>query len=91
MSNLAFTYIFNIWFANSFCRYTQLNDQTVLFLMIQFYISQQSQMVPSIAMHHQQFIKHWSFVYTQLNDQIVLFQTIQLNVTYLFALSLNVK
>ena len=29
-----------IWFLNIFCRYTQLNDQTVLFLTIQFSISQ---------------------------------------------------
>ena len=35
-------YISNIWFVNSFCRYTQLNDQTVLFQTIQFSISQQS-------------------------------------------------
>ena len=31
--------ISNIWFVNIFCRYTQLNDQTVLFLTIQFSIS----------------------------------------------------
>ena len=31
MPNLSFTYIFNIWFVNTFCRYTQLNDQTILF------------------------------------------------------------
>ena len=24
------------WFANTFCRYTQLNDQTVLFMIIQY-------------------------------------------------------
>ena len=33
-----FTYISNIWFVNSFCRYTELNGQTVLFLTIQFRI-----------------------------------------------------
>ena len=32
--------------------YTQLNGQTVLFLTIQFSISQQSWMVPSIAMQN---------------------------------------
>ena len=32
-----FLYISNIWFVK-FCRYTQLNDQTVLFLTIQFNI-----------------------------------------------------
>ena len=34
-------------------------------------------------------IKYQSFIYTQLNDQTVLFQTIKLS--YLFALSINVK
>ena len=33
-------YIKYIWLVNIFCRYTQLNDQTVLFLIIQFNISQ---------------------------------------------------
>ena len=37
MPNPVFTFILNIWFVNTFCRYTQLNDQTVLFS-----ISQQS-------------------------------------------------
>ena len=32
-------YISNIWFVNTFFRYTQSNDQTVLFLTIQFSIS----------------------------------------------------
>ena len=36
-------------------------------------------------------IKHQLFVYTQLNDWIVPFQTIQFSISYLFALSLNVK
>ena len=45
-------YIKYSWFVNIFCRYTQLNDQTVLFLTNQFSISQQSWMVPSIAMYH---------------------------------------
>ena len=34
-----FTYISNIWLVRTFCRYTQLKDQTVLFLTIQFSIS----------------------------------------------------
>ena len=42
MPNLVFTYILDIWFVNTFYRYTQLNDQTVLFLIIQFSMSQQS-------------------------------------------------
>ena len=40
--NPVFTYILSIWFVNKFCRYSQLNDQTVLFLTIQFSLSQQS-------------------------------------------------
>ena len=35
MPNPVFTYILNIWFVNTFCTYTQLNDQIVLFLSIQ--------------------------------------------------------
>ena len=36
MPNPLYTYILKIWFVNAFCWYTQLNDQTVLFLRIQF-------------------------------------------------------
>ena len=36
MLNPVFTYI---WFVNTFCRYVQLNDQTVLFQTIQFSLS----------------------------------------------------
>ena len=36
-------------------------------------------------------IKDLTFVYTQLNDQTVLFHTIPFSISYLFALSLNVK
>ena len=36
MPNTVFTYTLNIWFVNTFCRYTQLNNQSVLFLTIQF-------------------------------------------------------
>ena len=32
------TYILNTWFVNTFWSYTQLNDQTILFLTIQFSI-----------------------------------------------------
>ena len=42
MPNPVFAYILNTWVVNIFCRYTQLNDPTVLFLTIQFSISQQS-------------------------------------------------
>ena len=34
MPNPVFTYLLNIWFVNTFCRYMQLNDQTVPFLTI---------------------------------------------------------
>ena len=36
-------------------------------------------------------IKHQSFIYAQLNNQTVLFLTIQLDISHLFAHSLNVK
>ena len=42
MPNSVFTYVLNIWSVNTFCSYTHLNDQTVLFLTIQLSISQQS-------------------------------------------------
>ena len=37
-----YIYIYIIWFVNTFCWYTQLNDQTVLFLTIQYSISHQT-------------------------------------------------
>ena len=40
MTNPVFTYILDIIFVNTFSSYKQLNDQTVLFLTIQFSISQ---------------------------------------------------
>ena len=40
MSNPVFTYISNISFVYTFCKDTRLNDQTVLFLTIQFTVSQ---------------------------------------------------
>ena len=48
-----------------------LNDQTLLFLTIQFSMSQQNQMVLILFC-----INNQLFVYAQLNDQTVLFQTI---------------
>ena len=39
MPSPVFICILNIWFVNTFCRYIQLNDQTVLFQTIQFIIS----------------------------------------------------
>ena len=55
ISNPVFTYILITWFINLFCRYIQLKDQTVLFLTIQFSISHQNQIVPSVAVYHKQF------------------------------------
>ena len=88
MPNPVFTYISDIWFANILCRNKQLNDQTVLFQTIQFCLSQQSQLCPSITNNS---IKHQLFVYTQLNGQTVLFPTIQFSISHLFAYSLNLK
>ena len=51
MPNPLFTNISNIGFVKTFCRDTQLNDQTVLFITIQFSISQQNLIVPNIAMY----------------------------------------
>ena len=81
MLNPVFTYIWNIWFVNTFCRYTQLNHQTILFLTIQVSISQKMLCITNSS------IKYQSFSYTQLNDQTVLFQTIQFSTSHLFALS----
>ena len=52
MPNLVYIIISNIWFVNTFFTYAQLNDQTVLFLTIQFSICQQSLIISSIAMYH---------------------------------------
>ena len=41
MPNHVFTYILDISFVNTFCRYIQLNDRTVLFLTVQFSVNQQ--------------------------------------------------
>ena len=45
MPNPVFTYILVIWFVETFCRYTQLNDQTVLFKNIQSGVGQLSWIV----------------------------------------------
>ena len=44
--------ILNKWFVSTFCRCTQLNDQTVLFQTIQFDMDQWSQMVRSTDMYN---------------------------------------
>ena len=49
MPNPVFTYIPNIWFLNTFFKYTQLNNQTIFILTIQFRINW------SITMYHYQF------------------------------------
>ena len=38
MPNSGFTFTFDSWFVNTFCRYTQQNDQTVRLLIIQLSI-----------------------------------------------------
>ena len=60
--NPVFTYISNIWFVNTFWRYTQLNDETVLFLIIHFNKVNWSQALLCITNSS---IKHQSFVYIQ--------------------------
>ena len=55
MPNSTFTPILNIWFLNIFCRYIELNNQTVLCQTIQLSISQQSWMFLSLALYHLQF------------------------------------
>ena len=52
MPNPVFTSKINIWLVNIFCKYIQLNGQTVLFLINQFSINQQSLMISSITIYH---------------------------------------
>ena len=49
--NHVFTYVINVWFVYTFCRYTELNDRTVPFLKVKFSPSQQNWMVQSIGMY----------------------------------------
>ena len=44
MPNPVFTYISNIWFLNTFCRYRHLEDQKALFLTTQFSINHLSEL-----------------------------------------------
>ena len=82
MPNPVFTYILNIWFVNTFCRYTRLNDRTVLFLKIQVNKVKWFQV---LLCNTENSIKHVSFVNTKLNAQTVLFQTIQFIISHLFS------
>ena len=50
--NIVFKYLLDIWFINTFCWYTPLNDQTWLFLKIQFSINQRSYTTPIFARYH---------------------------------------
>ena len=81
----------SIWFVSTFCRYTQLNGLIVLFLAIQFGISQQVKWFQVLLYITNNSIKHLSFVYTHLNDQTIQFLTIQFSIYHLFAHSLNAK
>ena len=82
MPNTLYTYIINIWFLNTFCRYPLLNNQIVLFQIIQFSIHKSKvkwfQVLLCIPNNS---IKHQSFVCTQLNEQTVLFQTIKFDMS----------
>ena len=89
MPTPVFTYILNIWFINTFSTYTLLNDQSVLFLRIQFSWSHKVKWFQVLLCIINNLIKHQSFGYTQLNDQIVLYLRIQFSINHLFALSLN--
>ena len=70
MPNLVFIYISNIWFVNTFCRYTWLNDQTIPFLTIQltklnsskyWYVSLTIQLNISHSFTHSWMIKQFYF------------------------------
>ena len=87
MPNPVFTYILNIWFINTFCRYSQLNDKTVQYLTIQFSINQFKWFQVLLCITDNS-IKHKSFVYTQMIKQ---FNCKQFSRSHLFVLSLNVK
>ena len=84
--------------------YIQLNDQTVLFLRIQFYKSYLFVLSLKVKLFNLTLIneikllritndsvKLQLFIYIQLNDQTVLFLRIQFYKSYLFVLSLKVK
>ena len=60
--------------------YTQLNDQTVLFVTIEFSMSTKLNSFKYCYVSANNSIKQ-SFVYTQLNDQTVLFLTIQFSMS----------
>ncbi len=81
MPSPVFTYILNMWFVNTFCRYTQLNDQSDVFLTIQFSISQQRKWFQVLLCITNNSIKHQPFVDTELNDQTVLFLTSQFSIS----------
>ena len=78
-----FTYLLDIWFLNLRCRYTLLNDQTVLFLTIQFSTSQLLKVLKywyvsltiDLNIYHlfTQLNDHKSLVWTQFICQSVLF------------------
>ena len=79
-----------IWFVITFCRYTQLNDPSFLFLTIKFSMSTKLSFQVLLCITHNS-VKHQLFVSTQSYNQAVLFQAIQFSISHLFVLSLNVK
>ena len=86
MSNPVFTDISNRWFVNTFCRYTQLNDQTVLWFHVIWVYGISTivgYLMPNPVFTY--ILNIW-FVktfcrYTQLNDQTVQFLTIHFSVS----------
>ena len=74
----------NLWFGNTFSTYTELNYQTVLFLKIQFSISQQRLFQVLLCIINNS-IKYQLFVYTQLNDQTLLFKKNQFSIFIQFS------
>ena len=71
--------------------FTQLKDQTVLFLTIQFNYDNKVKWFQALLYITYNSIKHQSFLYTQLNDKAVLLLTFQFSISHLFAVGLNVK
>ncbi len=83
-SKFLLLYITNNSIKHQLFVYTQLNDQTVLFQTVQFYMSMKlnSSKYCYVSLTIQ--FKYQSFVYTQLNDQTFLFQAIQFSISTQF-------
>ena len=85
MPSPVFTYIYIKYvICNTVCKYTLLNDQAVLFLTIQFIISQQNKCSHVLLCLNNNSVKYQLSVYTLLKDQIVTFEIIQIRLSHLF-------